>query len=189
MVHRMNDVLYHYEQGASMIRVAVWGTGMMGQGLLGYILDRPGQVELVGAIDIDPAKQGMTVGELLGRECPVKITSDSQAVLATRPDVVCVLTASNLQEITDPVEASVRAGANVIGIAETLAYPWASDPEWAERFSALAKEHGVSILGDRPHRGDARPDRHERGARDVVCEGRARRCLRMSPRGMGIQRR
>ncbi len=130
-----------------MIRVAVWGTGMMGQGLLGYILDRPGQVELVGAIDIDPAKQGMTVGELLGRECPVKITSDSQAVLATRPDVVCVLTASNLQEITDPVEASVRAGANVIGIAETLAYPWASDPEWAERFSALAKEHGVSILG------------------------------------------
>jgi len=33
------------------------------------------------------------------------------------------------------------------GIAEKLAYPWASDPEWAERFDALAKQHGVSILG------------------------------------------
>jgi len=120
---------------------------MMGQGLLGYMLDRPGQVELVGAIDIDPGKQGMTIGELLGRDCAVEITSDFEAVLAKKPDVVCVLTASNLSEISHPVEAAVRAGANVIGIAETLSYPWASDPEWAERFDALAKEHGVSILG------------------------------------------
>ncbi|MDO8987654.1 MAG: Gfo/Idh/MocA family oxidoreductase, partial [Coriobacteriia bacterium] len=130
-----------------MIKVAVWGTGMMGQGLLGYILDRPDQLELVGAIDIDPSKQGVTVGELLARECAVAITSDSEVVLSKKPDVVCVLTASNLYEISGPVEASVRAGANVVGIAETLAYPWASDPAWADRFDALAKEHGVSILG------------------------------------------
>ena len=26
-----------------MIKVAVWGTGMMGQGLFGYILDRPNE--------------------------------------------------------------------------------------------------------------------------------------------------
>ena len=38
-----------------MMKVAVWGTGMMGQGLLGFILDRPQDVELVGAIDISPA--------------------------------------------------------------------------------------------------------------------------------------
>ncbi len=130
-----------------MIRVAVWGTGMMGQGLLGFILDRPAQVELVGAIDIDPAKDGRSVGDLLGRECDVLITSDADSVLALKPDVVCVLTASNLAEISKPVEAAVRAGANVIGIAETLAFPWASDPEWAAHFDALAKEHGVSILG------------------------------------------
>ena len=70
----------------------------------------------------------MTVGALVGRDCDVKITSDAEAVLALKPDVVCVLTASNLHEIAAPVEAAVRAGANVIGIAETLAYPWASDP-------------------------------------------------------------
>ena len=130
-----------------MIRVAVWGTGMMGQGLVGYILDRPKDIELVGAIDFSPEKQGRTVGELLGRECPVPITADFDSVLAKKPDVVCVLTASNLSEISSQVEPSVRAGANVIGIAETLSYPWASDPQWAERFDALAKEHGVSILG------------------------------------------
>ncbi|MDO8963884.1 MAG: 2,4-diaminopentanoate dehydrogenase [Coriobacteriia bacterium] len=130
-----------------MTRVAVWGTGMMGQGLLGFILDRAQDVELVGAIDIDPAKQGMTVGELIGRDCDVRITSDHDAVLALNPDVVCILTASNLHEISAPVEAAVRAGADVIGIAETLAYPWASDPEWAEKFDDLARENGVSILG------------------------------------------
>jgi len=130
-----------------MIKVAVWGTGMMGQGLLGYVLDRPNQVDLVGVIDRDPGKQGRTVGEILGRECAIQVTADFASVLAEKPDVVCILTASNLAEVSDQVEASVRAGADVIGIAETLAFPWASDAEWATRFDALAREHGASILG------------------------------------------
>ena len=50
-----------------MIKVAVWGTGMMGQGLLGFLLDRPKDVEIVGVIDRHPEKDGVTVGELLGR--------------------------------------------------------------------------------------------------------------------------
>lgn len=131
-----------------MIRVAVWGTGMMGQGLLRFLLDRPGDVELVGAIVTNPAKEGKTVGELLGDcECDVRMTTDSDAVLAAKPDVVCICTQSNLHEITDQVEPAVRAGANVLCIAETLAYPWATDPAWADRVDALAREHGVSVLG------------------------------------------
>lgn len=130
-----------------MIKVAVWGTGMMGQGLLGYILDRPKDIELVGVIDRHPEKHGRTVGEVIGCDCDIPVTADSAAVLALKPDVVCVLTASNLHEITDQVEAAILAEADVIGIAETLAFPWATDPEWAERIDALAREHGVSVLG------------------------------------------
>lgn len=130
-----------------MVRVAVWGTGMMGQGLLGYILDRPKDIELVSVIVTNPAKEGRTVGELVGRECDICMTTDIEAALATRPDVVCISTRSNLHEITSQIEPSVRAGADVLCIAEKLAYPWASDPEWAARFDALAKELGVSILG------------------------------------------
>jgi len=130
-----------------MIKVAVWGTGMMGQGLLGFILDRPKDLDLVGVIVTNPAKEGRTVGELLGRECAVTMTTDFESVLAAKPDVVCISTQSNLGEITSQVEPSVKAGCNVICIAERLAHPWASDPAWAERFDTLAKEHGVSILG------------------------------------------
>lgn len=131
-----------------MTRVAVWGTGMMGQGLLRFLLDRPRDVELVGAIVTNPAKEGKTVGELLGdHECDVRMTTDAGAVLALHPDVVCVCTQSNLHEITDQVEPSIRAGANVLCIAETLAHPWATDPAWADRIDALAREHGVSVLG------------------------------------------
>ncbi len=130
-----------------MIKVAVWGTGMMGQGLLGFLLDRPKDVELVGAIVTNPAKEGKSVGELLGRDCDVKMTTDAAAVLARQPDVVCICTQSNLHEITAQVEPCIRAGANVLCIAETLAYPWASDPDWAERINDLAEEHGVTVLG------------------------------------------
>jgi 4-hydroxy-tetrahydrodipicolinate reductase len=130
-----------------MIKVAEWGTGMMGQGLLGYILDRPADIDLVGVIVTNPAKEGKPVGELLGRDCDVAMTTDFEAVLAQKPDVVCINTQSNLHEITSQVEPAVKAGADVICIAEKLAYPWASDPEWADRIDALAREHGVSVLG------------------------------------------
>ena len=104
-----------------MIKVAVWGTGMMGQGLLDFILDRPQDIELVGAVAHSPAKEGVSVGELIGRECDVTMTTDAEAVLAHDPDVVCICTQSFLHEIAEQVEPSVRAGADVLCIAETLA--------------------------------------------------------------------
>ncbi len=130
-----------------MIKVVEWGTGEMGRGLLGFILDRPKDIELVGCIVTNPAKEGKTVGELLGRPCDVVMTRDYEKVLALKPDVVCINTQSNLHEITSQVEPSIKAGADVICIAEKLSYPWASDAAWAERVDALAKQHGVSVLG------------------------------------------
>jgi hypothetical protein len=130
-----------------MIKVVEWGTGEMGQGLLKFILDRPKDIELVGCIVTNPAKEGKTVGELLGRPCDVVMTRDHEKVLAQKPDVVCINTQSNLHEITGQVEPSVAAGADVICIAEKLAYPWASDAAWADRVDALAKQQGVSVLG------------------------------------------
>jgi 4-hydroxy-tetrahydrodipicolinate reductase len=130
-----------------MIKVAEWGTGMMGQGLLGYILDRPKDIDLVGVIVTNPAKEGKAVGELLGRPCDVAMTTDFEAILAKKPDVVCINTQSNLDEIEPQVIPALKAGCNVICIAEKLSYPWASDPERADLFDRTAKENGVTCLG------------------------------------------
>ena len=91
-----------------MIKVAEWGTGMMGQGLLGYILDRPKDIDLVGVIVTNPAKEGKAVGELLGRPCDVKMTTDFEAVLAKKPDVVCINTQSNLDEVEPQIDPGAQ---------------------------------------------------------------------------------
>ncbi len=130
-----------------MIKVAEWGTGMMGQGLLGYILDRPRDIELCGVIVTNLAKEGKPVGELIGRPCDIAMTADFEAVLAQKPDVVCINTQSNLDEIEPQIVPAVKAGCNVICIAEKLAYPWASDPGRADEFDRLARENEVTILG------------------------------------------
>ncbi|NLE21739.1 MAG: Gfo/Idh/MocA family oxidoreductase [Actinobacteria bacterium] len=129
------------------MKVAAWGTGMMGQGLLGYILDRPKDIDLVGVIETYQDREGMSVGELLGRPCDVKMTSDVEAVLAGKPDVVCICTQSNLHEVEPQVLPALRAGCDVICIAEKMSYPWASDPERAELFDTVAKENDVTCLG------------------------------------------
>ena len=61
--------------------------------------------------------------------------------------MVCINTQSNLHEITGQVVPAVEAGCNVICIAEKISYPWASDAAWGDRIDALAKKHGVSVLG------------------------------------------
>ena len=42
------------------------GHGMMGQGLLGYILDRPNDIELVGVIDRHPGEARQHRGRAAG---------------------------------------------------------------------------------------------------------------------------
>ena len=71
-----------------MFKVAVWGTGMMGQGLLGFILDRPKAIELTGVIVTNPAEEGKTVGELVGRPGDVKISTESDYLISGQPAVV-----------------------------------------------------------------------------------------------------
>ncbi|MCX7623392.1 MAG: hypothetical protein N2Z82_06555 [Thermomicrobium sp.] len=130
-------------------RVVQYGLGPIGCELARLALERA-SYELVGAIDIDPAKVGRDVGALLGLEGPtgVVVRSDAAAVLAeTRPDCVLHATGSSLERVFPQLETAIRAGANVVSTCEELAYPAAGYPELAARLDALAREHGVTVLG------------------------------------------
>jgi 4-hydroxy-tetrahydrodipicolinate reductase len=101
-------------------------------------------------VDTDPAKVGRDLGELmaLGRPNGIKVRAQLAEVLAeTQADVVLHCTGSSLPDILPQIEECLRAGLNVVSTCEELAYPAAQYPDLACDLDALAKAHGVTVLG------------------------------------------
>ncbi len=132
------------------IRVVQYGLGPIGQGSARLILEKQksDQVQLVGAIDIDPEKVNQTVGSLLNADSDILISADAEQVLSqTKPDVVVHTTSSFMPQVETQLVQCIVSGASVVSSTEELPYPFDRYPEIANRLDALAKEHGVSILG------------------------------------------
>ncbi len=120
----------------------------MGQGIAKAILSKAG-LELVGALDINPALDGKDISEVLGGEATgVKISNDPASILdPSKVDVVTIATTSWVKQQLPDLKAILNAGINVVSIAEEMAAPEAQTPEAAAELDALAKEKGVSIIG------------------------------------------
>lgn len=130
------------------IRVVQFGLGPIGQACVKVLLQKPG-VELVGAIDIDPAKVGHDLGEVCGlrRSTGLLVRGDAEAALAAwRPHVVVHTTSSFLHRVEEQLAAIVRAGSHVVSSTEELFYPYERDPEFCRRIDALAQQHGVAVV-------------------------------------------
>ena len=84
------------------IKVVQMGLGPIGNKATRYLLERK-NLEIVGAIDADPAKVGQDVGTLAGLEpIGVKVTADiAQALGGKSADVVLLTTSSALGKIAD----------------------------------------------------------------------------------------
>ncbi len=108
------------------------------------------RLELVGAVDKDPAKAGRDLGEVSGAEnAPwgVTISADAAAVLAKPVDVVVHSTSSYLPDVMDQLLACLAAGCCVVSTCEELAYPFRKHPELSKKLDAAAKEEGVALVG------------------------------------------
>ena len=78
------------------IRVMHVGLGPIGAGVVRQVAERKG-FRIVGAADIDPAKEGRDLGQIagLGRPLRVKVSRDvRKANKAAKPDVVGLCTIS-----------------------------------------------------------------------------------------------
>lgn len=131
------------------LRVVQYGLGPIGCQFVRQMSRRAG-LEIVGGVDIDPAKVGKDVGEVagLGRPLGCRVTDDPAALFANaKPDIVMHTTSSSLPAIKGQLEIIIRAGLNVITTCEEAAYPWLQHPQLAQELDALARQHGVSILG------------------------------------------
>lgn len=131
-------------------RVVQFGLGPIGLECVRTLLAKSNGIELVGAIDIDPAKAGKDVAELLGQSEPtgVLVQADAAACLAeTKPDVVVHTTSSFLASMYDQLLLCARAGAHVVSSTEELAYPYRRHPAISAELDRVARENGVTLLG------------------------------------------
>ena len=132
------------------VKVVSYGIGVIGRRLANHLLTKKG-VEIVGAIDINPAIVGKDLGEVLGGEkLGVIISNDTDKVLSTtKPDIVCHTTMSYLKQTYDQFAQILKHGVNIISTCVELAYPYATEEggKYAEKLDKIAKENGGTLLG------------------------------------------
>jgi len=132
---------------ADPIRVVQVGLGPIGCEVVRAVAARPG-LQLVAAVDIDPAKAGRDAGELAGAgTLGVQVQPHLTGVTGATATVALHTTGSYLQNTEREINGLVRAGLHVVSTCEELAYPQALQPQAAARLHSLAREHGVVVLG------------------------------------------
>lgn len=132
-----------------MIRIVHYGLGPIGAGIARVAAARE-NLEVVGAIDVDPAKVGKDVGDVigLGRSLGIEISADAPKVLqSTRPDVVIHATGSHLPGVAPQLRQAIEAGAHVISTCEELSFPFATNADLAAELDRIASQHQVAVLG------------------------------------------
>ena len=124
------------------IKVAQYGIGPIGAEIARLLLTKP-WVTIVAAVDVDPAKVGKDLGEVigLGREVGVKVT----ASLDVKADVVCHSTGSRLRDVAGQLRELLSAGAHVVSTCEELSFPL--DTTLREELTQVARANNVTLLG------------------------------------------
>ncbi len=130
------------------IRVAQYGVGPIGAGIVKLMLQKP-QIEIVGAVDVDPEKIGKDLGRVSGldRDLGVKVSAKVQDIFKAGVDVIVHTTGSYLVKVVDQLEECIRGGAHIVSTCEELSYPFRKHPDLSRRLDKLAREHKVAILG------------------------------------------
>lgn len=131
------------------IRVVQMGLGAVGCGIARTALARS-QLEVVGAIDVDPHKAGKDLGAVLGIEKPLGIpvcASLAEALAAQPAEVVMQATGSHIPAVAAQLQEIAAACCHVVSTCEELAFPWLRHPGAARDIDAAARAHGVTILG------------------------------------------
>jgi hypothetical protein len=131
------------------IRAIQYGIGPIGASIVKLLREKE-SVEIVGAIDTDPAKVGKDLGEVVGAaDAPwgVKISGDARGTLEQSVDIVMHTTSSSLPKVMDQLLMCIDVGSCLVSTCEELSYPYRTHPELAEELDKAAKENGVALVG------------------------------------------
>lgn len=131
------------------IRVVQYGVGPIGAGIVRLMREKQA-LEIIGAIDKDPAKAGRDLGEVVGADdAPwgVAVSAEAGKVLGQGADLVVHATSSYLTDVMDQLIECIEAEACVVSTCEELAYPFRKHPELSAKLDAEAKQWNVAVVG------------------------------------------
>ena len=133
----------------SKMKVAQFGLGPIGIETIKLAASKP-WIEVVGGIDIDPAKVGKSLGEITGLEQlqTARVYRSLDDLLAVaRPDVIFHTSVSKIKEACAQIEPIAHRGISVVSSCEELLYPPLRDPALAAQLDKVCKEGGARVLG------------------------------------------
>lgn len=129
-----------------MVKVTLWGLGAMGSGIARLLRQRNYPIAAVWEQNKD--KLNRSLGEVLDDQGPAgPDITEFNGKFPEKGNLLIIATGSTVLEVAPLIRHGVKAGQNVLTIAEEMAYPWASNPEIARTLDQEAKEQGVRVLG------------------------------------------
>jgi len=131
------------------IKVMHFGLGPIGAAIVKQVAVRPG-FKIVGAVDIDPAKVGRDVGDVVGlsKRIGAKVSADAAKTLkAAKPDVVMLCTSSSIKTVLPQIETILKAKVPIVSTTEELSYPGYTHIRQARLIHGMARKAKVAVLG------------------------------------------
>jgi len=131
------------------IRVLFYGLGPIGAAVARQVATRKG-FQIVGAVDIDRAKVGLDLGDVIGmgKKLKVRVTNDAPgAIKSGKPDVAVLCTSSSLKKVMPQIELVLGKKVAIVSTTEELSYPVGKNRSLAKKIDLLAKKAKVAVLG------------------------------------------
>lgn len=135
---------------AEKINVIVYGLGPIGSKILQTCLQTP-NMQVRGAVDIDPHKIGQDAGALVGLPpIGVKVVGSVEEIdLADLPGRKIALhaTGSNLEQVWPQLKQLLDNGYSVVSTCEQLSYPWHRYPQLSTEIDQYARDKEQLVIG------------------------------------------
>jgi len=125
------------------------GLGPIGAGVARQLIARR-NFKLVAAVDIDPAKVGKDLADIvdLAKRTRVKVGSDPVAAIhQAKPQVAVLCTSSSLKRVWPQIETVLKRRVPIVSTTEELSYPYLSNRALARKIDAAAKKAKVAVVG------------------------------------------
>ncbi len=131
------------------LKIAQFGLGPIGLETLKLAATKP-WAEIVGGIDIDPAKAGQDLGALTqtrtlaGRRV---YRSLADLVAEVKPDVIYHTAVSRFRDAFEQIAPLLQRGINVVSSCEELVFPHLREPDLAAQLDAICCQAGARVVG------------------------------------------